>query len=804
MARYQLPQYQSTYRDKGSVKVNQVLSDRFAKAVVADDALAESVDAMQSADYEGDSKLKRELAEEYNANLKERAENRDYENAPMAITKDSRAFIKGYRPIQENFGRVQAYQAEQKKKLDSGELDEATYSATMALSNKGYNGLEKNEDGTINKDSYFSGYRTVKNVDIATEVDEAMEGYKARTGAEEIQLVGQGKDKNMMVKTDDSWSVVPQADVDAIFNNILARPDVQASLRQKGDVGTSQVTDEQISNSIENSLYGNPEDKDSKGLIAQYEELIASGKKDKNTVDELNALEAAIEERKGLLGENSTESPEELSNKRQNYMKNDVINQEVNRELGTAYAKYVRNDVETSYISKYDSKSLADYSQKVSEYIPIVYEKTGMSELNAPSGTSVESVNEYIQIHDNVLSDISNNATAFAVEQGYIETDNTGNPTRMVTIEDIKTGNIPEGMEGLLAKYRSQVYATETQKVTAERRLELAKETTDYAGAINILDDIYTQGDVKISGNELLDYGKGFFNDPELKEEDLLNILNKAYTTNLYDPGMYTDESFKGQGFKFIKKLAEDNGFNRASTTKLVEKLLRSNKSKIEKADDAVSKYLSDNSRVQTGGMTSSTAPGITSEESQKSTKAIKTHFENSLLNPTFKIFYNGQVQSDGTGTAASLVEDLDWDDSAVTVSQVTFDTTPYLGEPTLQFNVKGMKDSKVVFKTIKVPYSNLKQDGMDEYFDKPGYRMALEVNIARKNNLPNTTIGFFNKEGVQTSALDWKFATGESSGDVITYIDAQGIKRSITAEAAAEMINDAGINHTFRTLTEQ
>ena len=92
-----------------------------------------------------------------------------------------------------------------------------------------------------------------------------------------------------------------------------------------------------------------------------------------------------------------------------------------------------------------------------------------------------------------------------------------------------------------------------------------------------------------------------------------------------------------------------------------------------------INKYLKDNSKLQTGGMTSSTMPGLDNRQVIANTKAVKNHFEKKILNPNFKIFYNGQKQSDGTGTAAQLVEDLEWDETAVTVTQVTFDTTPYL-----------------------------------------------------------------------------------------------------------------------------
>jgi len=123
----------------------------------------------------------------------------------------------------------------------------------------------------------------------------------------------------------------------------------------------------------------------------------------------------------------------------------------------------------------------------------------------------------------------------------------------------------------------------------------------------------------------------------------------------------------------------------------------------------------------------------------------------------------------------------------------------------------KGKKGGNVVNTVVKVPYSNMQMAGMDTYFSQPSYRMALEVNIARHSQLPGTSIGFFNQNGVQTSSISWDFATGKSSGDVIRYTDVNGKVQSINAQDAAKMIDDAGRTdtktgkptHTFRTIKD-
>ena len=95
------------------------------------------------------------------------------------------------------------------------------------------------------------------------------------------------------------------------------------------------------------------------------------------------------------------------------------------------------------------------------------------------------------------------------------------------------------------------------------------------------------------------------------------------------------------------------------------------------------------------------------------------------------------------------------------------FDTSPFMGEPTTAFTVKGVdKDDNVVYETVTVPYSNFKQSGLDKFFNTPDYRQASEVNLSRHAGLEGTTIQYDN--GV---SLYYDFKEGgKSSQDLITY----------------------------------
>ena len=137
MARYDLPEYQSMYRDPQSVAINTALRQRFVENFAADDQLAMQVDAMESTDFEGDEAAKQRLTEDYNARLDLRSTQRDYENMGMGIARDARSFIKDYQPLQKN---KKAYD-EWKAKVDAsheayntgkGGLDNEEYLATVS------------------------------------------------------------------------------------------------------------------------------------------------------------------------------------------------------------------------------------------------------------------------------------------------------------------------------------------------------------------------------------------------------------------------------------------------------------------------------------------------------------------------------------------------------------------------------------------------------------------------------------------------------------------------------------------------
>ena len=78
MAKYELPEFQSVYRDTGAVQVNQLKRQEYLANMQADNALSTSVMNMDALAKDQD-KLET-IAEKYNNNINQRSERKDYEN----------------------------------------------------------------------------------------------------------------------------------------------------------------------------------------------------------------------------------------------------------------------------------------------------------------------------------------------------------------------------------------------------------------------------------------------------------------------------------------------------------------------------------------------------------------------------------------------------------------------------------------------------------------------------------------------------------------------------------------------------
>jgi hypothetical protein len=794
MARYTLPQYQSVYRDPGSVQVNTMLRDRFANAVVADDALTASVDGMQSADYDGDNQLKNELAEEYNAKLEERARRGDYETAGMSITKDSRGFLKSYQPIQENFGRVQAYQATLKEQLSKGDISEEQYSKGMSMSNQDYSGLQKKDDGTIDEDSYFSGTRMVKYQDISALIDKRMEAVEAQEGGSEVRRVGVGENAQYERLVGNTWEIITQERVDAVVNDVLSDPNVKAYLNQVGDMRSYNAKDEDIKNSLTADLFGDPEDVEDKGLVGQLDELIASGKEDKETVAMMDQLQDRINSIEDLLpGEGEADSPEMIARRKQ-ALKSNEINMEVNRKVGVARATHMMDNRTSKDLMYNDEIYKIDYKNKVDNYIADFSVPLESIQVDNPGGITVESINGYMNLQDQSKVKVVDLFNSNEAVQRYIESGDGaakyGESFKGFTEEQILNGDVPDELKGIIGSTQMSIKRANLEKEIQQKLLNEAYEasgysldtdkdaeekflTTTFKGTFGI-------GKQSITGQQMIDsinklYGENMGYEEALEKFNSLQKIANTYGKANAEPGRAKEamEAISRLNAQMKKDYNIQGGNNRKEL--VIDDMIQFRNNYTLDRNENVAKHLKKNAKRQVSGMGSTVAPGFTSDQQQATTKVFNDYFKTVGLERSLNIGYGGSLHTgtgtvdsfraeisskDGLGENLSKAERESWATGSITVAKVLFNKSPGPDGGGVTLIVKnGMGSTS----QIHVPKSSFENTQMSAYMNTPIYRAAEMKNRAKNKGVDNFS---FKIKGGGEILFDFK----TDGGDYVTF----------------------------------
>ena len=780
MSRYKLKNYQSVYRDPGSVAINTLQRQRFQQAFNADDALAGAVDQMTAADFAGDQALKADLENRTRQELQNRSGRGDYETMGMDIAKNARQFEKEYSPIASNAKRYAAYkqrlQEAYEKGPEDGGINEETYRRSLAKSNFGYEGLQKSADGTIDDDSFFSGYNFVKDVDIQGRMSDLMEDMAVEKYGEESKVISQ--DGNYYITQGGSYERIPDSDVAAVFNNLMSDPDVAASLRQRAELRTFDKGDEQIREEIFSKLYGDEADPKNNGLIGLRDKAIQEGE------DDMAArYDKQIKEAQGLLQDTGIESESEMIDKRKDYARNSVLNSEMERELGVSIRKFAFNNITKKFEQEYSQKWSIDYKNFVDNAQPNIFARTEVSEIGNPGGDSVNKINDYIAGQVGIeTTEVDNFNTAYADQLGG----------RKVTAEDIISGNVPASLLEVLPGARQRIITSRTMRGLQQALLDKAYKETGY---VQGLDNVREQNYNGETGSELLDRARKILNIPgatdEVVAKELLNLKGLNDKINI---GKERKERLTPEMLEIQDKIF------RIGSSRL-DKFSSDFSPSQEKVDD----WIADNAKINVADWTSNNFPDTDPKKATQATKFVNQYFTGSTkgggagkpLDKSFNIYWGGKKQT-GTGTVASLIEDLDWQGSDVNVIGVSFDTSPYMGEPTIQLKVKGTdKDGNAATETVILPYSNIKNEQMDAYFDSPGYRLQLELNNHKVHQQDGAKIGMYDKEtGKLSREFEVQFDPGR--GDVVI-LDGQALP--IGGQKFVRMLDTNAAKYDFRTI---
>jgi hypothetical protein len=787
MSRYKLRNYQSVYRDPGSVQINALQRQRFQQAFNADDMLAGAVDQMDAADFAGDQELKNQLEQSTRQELLNRSGRGDYETMGMDVAKSARTFDKQYQPIKQNNEAYKAYRANIEKLYEDGKIDAETKTLAVARSRHEYSGLQRNEDGSIDKGSFFKGYNVVNDVDIQELMSEQMKDVAVRKFGNKGKVISQ--DGNFYitdgVKTE---SILPER-VEAIYNNLMQDPDVQAALAQKAELRTFQLSDEDIRSRISNTLYGDPENPDSTGLVEQRQSAIDSGE-DK----EAERLDKIIKEQERLL--NDTGSGEDLTDQRRTYLKNVVTQETMSRELNTSIDKFAFKNVEYDKAIEYSQKWTADYNFNLNNYTPNVLKLTEVSQLDDMAGKNSADINSYITLNSDTLTKTVQDANALAAE--YLPGGTT------LTEQDILYNNVPEDLRKnpTFIEMRSRALAVKKQIVAQQNRLDRAYEETGISdeGKLNTQFGKYT-------GQELLDTARQTLNDPSLTLIDLINIrndigdlygeqsflesINPFNTPTKIDPKILQDPSHPDYN-RYKRALDVQNMFGSSMSSAALRSL--NDLTDAGEADKKeIDNWLEKNSTQTTGTWASNNMPGLTPKEVIQNTKYVKDFFKSTPLDKSFNIFWDGELQR-GTGTVGEMASQLGWDSDEVQVKNTLFHTTAAFGEPTLQLTVVGKKDGKNVSKEIILPYSNIRNKQMDQYFNSPGYLLQMEMNLHKHTGAESAQMVVYGPDGKPLENRDATVSFKGNSDKITIFDPTEGkpVTYRIDSPKFSTFINDA------------
>jgi len=342
MAKYQLPQYQSVYRDTGSVQVNQLKRQMFLENMKADDALSTSVMNMDALDK--DKEQMNSLAEVYNNNISERAARKDYENLGMTIHTDAMNFIKDYTPIKKSKDLYTAYEKMLSERVAKGDITDSIKQRKLAQSLSKYKGIQKSATGVIDGDSYFKGANVTAFVDVNAEIQKAMKdviprekgikGFELRDGDFDVFLssrtmTGDPKADGAVwkIKQGEKIVEVPDYVVESVTKDILRRQDVAGFINQEADLNTYMFSQEEATEKINESIVKIDE------MIAKIPSL------EKLTADEKKeAIKSQKELKESILEKQKTMNSVDLL---KSMTRNDLNNQ----YMKSATNKYVYSNV---------------------------------------------------------------------------------------------------------------------------------------------------------------------------------------------------------------------------------------------------------------------------------------------------------------------------------------------------------------------------------------------------------------------------------------------------------------------------
>ena len=264
---YEFKPYRSVYRDPQSVKVSEVLRNRYVDNFASDSMLDKQLNEMLvAAEFAGDVEKANELKARLAQNATGRTDRGDFENLGMAINMDVRDFSKNYQPLKLNY-ETREKDKETKRQLigrpggitqnqyDAWEKRSAMVTDETTGDYTGYGGIEYGEDGNLDRGSLYQPRSIASNINVDKEVLAALQSIEAELGGGYVRRKSTMKDYDgdgipdaeYYIETESGKTrVIDPETVKRVTNQVLDRADVRSFMEQDADFATFELNEDEL------------------------------------------------------------------------------------------------------------------------------------------------------------------------------------------------------------------------------------------------------------------------------------------------------------------------------------------------------------------------------------------------------------------------------------------------------------------------------------------------------------------------------------------------------------------------------
>ena len=240
---YKFNEYVSSYIDPQSIKISEVLQQRYKENLAAGDQLSMALDQMKAAlPFEKDVEKKKQLQAEIDKNLNMLSDRGDYENLGFAVHKTAREFSQKYAPIKENYERYSTALTELQEAVKKGDVNQEYAKLFPLYMVRDYSGFEVDpETGRVKEGTMYSAPSFVKDPKIMDKLKDALQILEPEKFSQEIESLSAG-DGALWVTTKDGVEKIDILDVRDVIDTVFAEPDVRAYIEQFSDMKTYAAT----------------------------------------------------------------------------------------------------------------------------------------------------------------------------------------------------------------------------------------------------------------------------------------------------------------------------------------------------------------------------------------------------------------------------------------------------------------------------------------------------------------------------------------------------------------------------------